>query len=818
MHSRHHIRARELAISLSTIASSANTEQGDVHPDWPFELDRHTSIAPWLAPSFAGMTAIIEEIEDNLGLQHTSQVVAPWKLEPSDRSFADARGSKWEVAPWQILLTGGSKPDRTTVGKRLLSIWDETRDADGSLLVVSARDARLSKLLADLDLGKESYLVGDVSGDQARDSSRAAIDKDDQPSQIKDDAAESAQKRAPSTSEISKTDRRTPVGAQGTPSSAFSPGTPLVSGRNSWREFQQNAWQQRRAKSPGHIRIALMQWDLHESYHHPAIDADAWNEKWPPGRKSTSGPAAAESLSTLENSAIEYRRRQFLTEALTACENFGVDLLVVPEYSVRPDTVGWLKGQLHRRAGAPSILAGTYKLHGNSTDLNFDRVYREILGLAEYQKTFGSSLSNTNGIGGGYISGENSAILTLLSPLDLENDERVICTFSRRKKYPSLAAAEVFNPPLEPLQPLFSTSLLLDELNSRCKGGQRAPASAPVSARQILHYSGKLRYLECVTEFVCSELFLPMSLANHHTLAAELLKLARRFGSSMKEQTAMEHVQEDIKSISKYLGISDPTGEMKRRSILIVPAMTTRSADYWIFGQAALLAGGATTVFCNAVVDKHSVGGSCFIGRNSWNGGGQSVHHDANITPYAGWSKGIYYNGRSDALGESEQAMVIADIDPLFMQEGKPRPQALANPLQLVAYLPIVEVDKEHALEFDSDVRQKFSALASSVLRGGIVNPSAPGVKEMKECISEQLAVRDVLKRQAKSHAAPFDERFDHWKKYWNVNVVVGIPPVIVDWLWVEGSPADPESPGVQIFVPDWSGDASVTRDAKLVF
>jgi hypothetical protein len=63
----------------------------------------------------------------------------------------------------------------------------------------------------------------------------------------------------------------------------------------------------------------------------------------------------------------------------------------------------------------------------------------------------------------------------------------------------------------------------------------------------------------------------------------------------------------------------------------------------------------------------------------------------AKITPYHGWSKGIYYNNRDDALSKNDQALVIADVDPHNMLEGKPRAQTMPSPLQLVAYLPLVE-------------------------------------------------------------------------------------------------------------------------------
>lgn len=42
----------------------------------------------------------------------------------------------------------------------------------------------------------------------------------------------------------------------------------------------------------------------------------------------------------------EHRRRRVLERVIDSCEAFKVDLLVLPEYSVRPETVEWLKNLL----------------------------------------------------------------------------------------------------------------------------------------------------------------------------------------------------------------------------------------------------------------------------------------------------------------------------------------------------------------------------------------------------------------------------------------------------------------------------------------
>ncbi|MDA3136229.1 hypothetical protein HG619_10095 [Pseudomonas syringae] len=193
-------------------------------------------------------------------------------------------------------------------------------------------------------------------------------------------------------------------------------------------------------------------------------------------------------------------------------------------------------------------------------------------------------------------------------------------------------------------------------------------------------------------ELICSEIFLFTSPTNIPEMARDYVSMCARFGLGADEQ----EVWKDLTRLSKWLSVC-PTriGTDSRRSILIVPAATTRTADYWIAGQAGLLAAGTTTVFINGA-GSGLKGGSCFIGRESWKSGAAAHGYIEALTPYHGWSKGVYYNSKGDPLSENDQALVIADIDPQNMLEGKPRPQMLPVPLQLVAYLPVVEtVDYE---------------------------------------------------------------------------------------------------------------------------
>lgn len=100
-----------------------------------------------------------------------------------------------------------------------------------------------------------------------------------------------------------------------------------------------------------------------------------------------------------------------------------------------------------------------------------------------------------------------------------------------------------------------------------------------------------------------------------------------------------------------------------------------------------------------------------------------------------------------------------------------------------------------------------LSATLPSQIWSRIVEPTVPGIRELKECISTQLAAKDKSTDPKKSLAVPFNERFSHWENYWNTNVFVGMPPALVDWLWVESTPPTQATRGAEIFVPGYSDD-----------
>ncbi|KAL0630173.1 hypothetical protein Q9L58_010981 [Maublancomyces gigas] len=199
-------------------------------------------------------------------------------------------------------------------------------------------------------------------------------------------------------------------------------------------------------------------------------------------------------------------------------------------------------------------------------------------------------------------------------------------------------------------------------------------------------------------------------------------------------------------------------------------------------------------------------------------------------TPYSGWSRGIYYNRPEDVLSRKEQAVVIADIDPIYMNEGKPRPQALPVPIQLVAHLPLVEMLAEKRLAA-SYTRQNGGFGPASLMPQNLgklaqienVAKIASAFGEIGEYLFKvtpahlldskaTLPNGQPLAEYAKgmkdffSEPSGWSKRLDCWSRNWREMPFYGPPPALIDWLPVDLSPTDGTLPS--IFVPPWGADS----------
>lgn len=546
------------------------------------------------------------------------------------------------------------------------------------------------------------------------------------------------------------------------------------------KSMHNKAWGARKSnKSPAHIRAALLQLKLNGDFGNGYIFPTSSTEK-----------------SDMDNFEYEEMRRQaILTKAINSCEKLGVDLLVLPEYSVQPATIEWLKGYLKNKK--ISILAGTYRLpNGFSKDKLLDLTNK---GYAETVKPY-------------------QAVMSLLVPY---NDE-VIC-LNRAKKYASAAAHELILPHQSEIKPLFTVSDFEQEvlrstetLDGKLKAELDLLQKETIFSTEInkikeliagakpyfgikeiekLFKEAHIRPLNYLQELICAELFLLTNPTNYLNLASEFKSLCNKFGvpNSSDSPESFAEVIKDIEIISGNLsGMNKDSGnnfQPYRRSIIAIPAMTSRKEDYWIFGQGAMLANGCSTIFCNALWDRHSTGGSCFIGLDSWHGKIKQPF----ITPYNGWSKGIYYGSKKDTL-EIEQSLVVVDIDPLMMSLGKPRPQSLPVPMKLVAHVPIIEIPKmasEHIplienkqysdniilSEVYKDALESFKTSGNIFKPGEIINPEDEYLKDVMIKIRRMFDQHEHISKSC-------NERIDHWKKNWEEHPQAKMP-ALTDWVAV---------------------------------
>lgn len=398
------------------------------------------------------------------------------------------------------------------------------------------------------------------------------------------------------------------------------------------------------------VRVALLQMNIDQighSFSHPICEvlADTYS-KWDQTLVDIRSGNRSNELSQVMSqgrglSKAEAWRRAILTEALERCKLLNVELLVLPEYGLRPDTVSWLARELEARADRTSVLAGTFRHAARAAPLDY---------------TTGVALEHSLG-----------AIVPLVVPSGAfpaeEGRQRSKgLIFSRLKKYPSVGLSEFIRPESGPLQAVYEAGIA---------------AGMPIPDR--------LKYMR---DLVCSEVFLTMSPANIYSTVPVMLDLRQRFGDPVTHQTIVANVLKDIDQMGQetsqaiFRGLTNP-----RKTIIAVPAATTRPFDHHVFGEAGAKAAGLVTVFSNMAGDRR--GKSCFIGHY------KTVSVDGSHiwglqSPYHGRAPGIwtYDFPGGKPLGAKETALVVADLNPIDTNPSQPARQIENLPLSLVAHIP----------------------------------------------------------------------------------------------------------------------------------
>lgn len=256
------------------------------------------------------------------------------------------------------------------------------------------------------------------------------------------------------------------------------------------------------------------------------------------------------------------------------CADFDVDILLLPEYSVRMETVQWMLEAIRREPKYRfSVWAGTCRLTPG-------RRY-ESETLKELNKP----------------EEDCKAVLPIicqeptLRPDPSLKREYPFLYLDRSKKYPSISMEEVIRPYSGKLNPVMKDP---EQLGGQMYGDAR----------------------DDVMELICAEVFLATNPGNTAAFAQVYDMLQKRFhGIPVGIKKQAEIAQVDLYTIgehislvqlkSSYSGLDGRTangaGKYGRTPVLLVPAYTTRTVDYYVAGQAGYLATGLTTVFCNAV-------------------------------------------------------------------------------------------------------------------------------------------------------------------------------------------------------------------------
>lgn len=354
-----------------------------------------------------------------------------------------------------------------------------------------------------------------------------------------------------------------------------------------------------------------------------------------------------------------------------------------------------------------------------------------------------------------------------------------------------------------------------------------------------------------VMELICAEVFLATNPGNITAFAQVFDMLQMRFsGMQMDVGKQREIIQTDLQVIGERTSLvqmkiprspengctEKGLGKYGRTPILLVPAYTTRTVDYYVTGQAGYLATGLTTVFCNAVGLK-SRGESCFVGTDSWEkNDGEKSPFMPDYTPYHGALPGIYrqYDAKDGhgALGKEEQALVICDINPLAASGSRPRPESMLQPLSLVAHLPIIESvtyrsatkmkDGEKCGPYDQcrctrcEVRDTSQESTDKVVRAlyqifkllDEVN-SQTGKRRTTAYNSNPDRLANALEKlsiELKSNG--LKERANCYRRFHQSNLQTFPPPTLLDWIWVEIDFPNPKLQGKfdLLNVPEFKG------------
>ena len=684
---------RALATELLEVVSSRRDDDPD---RWPWEVASVLDLAG-LRGVIGLARGALEAVQKAAGVMLAENPTPLSSLVLSDQhvEFVTAAGRRYRLPWWRCNLTStaGERIDRVETipeGDRLVHPCSML-EGDDSILVVQLISESLGKItgLRDAAVVRQGAppqatdsAVRKLQGEERLEPQPVALTNDDiGPGDLNDAASEGrldpqpmaiseaagafdsghvpppqrteqdAESEPPPTP--TPTPTPTPEGPGAAPVAENAAAGPTGS-RAAWRVRRDRAWRTRGTEvglaKTGYGRVAIFQYDFPLSYD---------PEKFPNYRidgKKGRYPRVEAGVVDWKLSFVEHRRRQVLTAVLETCNTFGVEALVMPEYSAWPETITWMVDHCRERGYKMSIWAGTFRQQTGFGLVVSDGSYAPV-GLDQTPDIYPmqAHLSVV------FHETQPGNLLTVLPTGEVKDEGPIFqqklpkMVHHRPKKYPSIGMFEEFKPSTGEIKPLLSVSRSITRIES------------------------------FINELVCSELFVFNGPLNWRNVADHLETSAAKYKVTPSEKNWLKVIVTDAENAA--LVFSGAEGHKPRRSLLFVPCATSRDADYHYFAQSAYLASGIVTAFCNW--SAPGFGGSCFIGAGGWETRGDGA---VAPNPYHGVTPGFLSNGADrGALAPTENALIIADIRPEKTVDDKPRSQTLGAPMRLVAHIPIVE-------------------------------------------------------------------------------------------------------------------------------
>lgn len=677
---------RALATELLGLASSRRDDDPDF---WPWEFANALDLGG-LRSSIGLAREALEAIHKATGIVLAENPTPLSNLVLSDQhiEFVTDAGRRYRLPWWRCNLTSaaGERIDRVETapeGDRLVHPCSILESGD-SILVVQLISETLGKITGLKDAAVDSdgiardamnpaaqmpegsdrlepQLVAPTNQDIESDhTTDVAIDSDLDPQLIAAPEAAAAFEAAHEPPRTPEKDAESEPPFRPTPEDTGVTPSPEKAAANSrgsradWRVFRDRAWLDRGtnaglAKS-GYGRVAILQYDFADTYY-----PEKFPNYWING-KTGKFPRVEAGVVDWKLSFHEHRRRQVLTAVLETCNLFGVEALVMPEYSAWPETISWMVGHCRERGYKISIWAGTFRQQTGFGLVVRDGIYVPVsLDQNPNVRPMEAHLSVV------FHETQPGNRLTVLPTGEVKDEGPIFeqklqeTVHHRPKKYPSIGMFEEFKPSTGVLEPLMVASHSLTRIES------------------------------FINELVCSELFVFNGPLNWHSVATHLEASAAKYRVATPKIDWLKVLVADALNAARVFSGSE--GHKPRRSLLFLPCATSRDADYHYFAQSAYLASGIVTAFCN--LSAPGFGGSCFIGAGGW-----ETRRDGNPAPnpYHGVTPGFLSNGKDrGALAPTENALIIADIRPEKTVDDKPRSQTLGAPMRLVAHIPIME-------------------------------------------------------------------------------------------------------------------------------